>query len=86
MFATGGFSQVSGFDARLKRDLTSVLPVGAPINVTRARDPCLDAWRGLAKFSRTEDFRKTVVTLEDYMEKGGEYIKEHDLSNSYRLL
>ena len=77
---------MSQFDTRLKGELTSVLPVGTPVRVGRAQDAQLDAWRGLAKFAQTQAYKETRITLEDYMEKGGEYIKEHALSNSYRLL
>ena len=77
---------MSQFDARLKGELTSVLPVGTPVRVGRAQDAQLDAWRGLAKFAQTQAYKESRITLEDYMEKGGEYIKEHALSNSYRLL
>lgn len=86
MFLTGGYSQVASFDERLRRDLTSALPVGAPLRINRAKDPQLDAWRGLAKFTNTDQFKQTAVTQADYLEKGGEYIKEHDLSNSYKWL
>jgi actin-related protein 5 len=66
--------------------MTSILPVGSPVSISRASDAQLDAWRGLAKFTRSDNYKQTVVTLQDWYEKGGEYIKEHDLSNSYRLL
>lgn len=86
VYLTGGYSQVASFDERLRRDLTSALPVGAPLRINRAKDPRLDAWRGLAKFTSSEQFKQTVVTQADYLENGGEYIKEHDLSNAYKRL
>lgn len=86
VFLTGGYSQVASFDERLKRELTSALPVGAPLRINKASDPQLDAWRGLAKFTNSNQFKETVITQADYLEKGGEYIKEHDLSNAYRRL
>lgn len=86
VFLTGGYSQVGSFDERLQREMTSVLPVGAPLMINRAKDPQLDAWRGLAKFTNSQQFKDTVITQADYLEKGGEYIKEHDLSNAYRRL
>ena len=77
---------MASFDERLKRELTAALPVGAPLRIKKASDPQLDAWRGLAKFTNSSQFKDTVVTQADYLEKGGEYIKEHDLSNAYRRL
>ena len=86
VYLTGGYSRVPNLDLRLKKELTSVLPVGSPVNLVRAKDAQLDAWRGLAKFTESEAYNKTKITMADWQEKGGEYILEHDLSNSYKLL
>lgn len=86
VFLTGGYSRVLQFDERIKREMTSVLPVGSPVNIVKAYDPQLDAWRGMAKYTKSERYKATVVTLADYVENGGEYIKEHELSNAYHLL
>lgn len=86
IFLTGGYSQVSQFDERLRRELTAALPVGAPVTINKAEDPQLDAWRGLAKFTNTPQYQDIVITLADYQEMGGEYMKEHTLSNAYQRL
>lgn len=52
-----------------------ILPPGTPLSVNTAADPRLDAWRGMAAFSRTEEFAKVSVTKADYDEYGGERIK-----------
>ena len=43
---TGGNTQISGFDQRIKRELTMMNPQNMPINVVKAYDATLDAWKG----------------------------------------
>ncbi|KAJ2376539.1 Nuclear actin-protein involved in chromatin remodeling [Coemansia sp. RSA 2607] len=86
VFVTGpGFAQVSGIVERLQRDIRSIVPVGTPVNVRRAEDPLRDAWRGAALWSVNEPdaFKASRVTRQDYLELGGEYIREHGASNRY---
>ncbi|KAJ1940832.1 Nuclear actin-protein involved in chromatin remodeling, partial [Linderina pennispora] len=86
VFVTGGgFSKVPGLLERLRRDIVSIVPVGTQVSVKGAADPVLDAWRGAAKWSMTETsaFKQSCITREDYMEFGGEYLKEHAASNRY---
>lgn len=45
VFLTGGFSQIAGIAERIEREMTSMSLVG-PVEVARARDPVLDAFRG----------------------------------------
>ena len=75
IFLTGSASQIPGLQARLHATVQSLLPPGSPINVTRAEDPALDAWRGMAAFTRTEEFRKVGVTKAEYEEYGGERVR-----------
>ncbi|KAJ2025926.1 Nuclear actin-protein involved in chromatin remodeling [Coemansia sp. S610] len=86
VFVTGGgFAQVSGILERLRLDIQSVVPVGTPISVRRAADPLRDAWRGAALWctNEAEAFKASRITREDYLEMGGEYIREHGASNRY---
>ncbi len=48
MLLAGGNTLVKNFDERIKRELTMNYPVGTKINVVRALDAELDAWRGAA--------------------------------------
>jgi actin-related protein 5 len=45
------------------------------ININQALDPSLDAWRGMADFARTEEFKGVCVSRAEYEEWGGERIK-----------
>lgn len=67
-----------GFEERLHRELRSVVEAGLDINVRKAADPVLDAWKGAAGWwsKVTSSERKaTMVTRAEYLEKGSEYIK-----------
>lgn len=45
------------------------------MNIVCAVDPALDAWRGMAAFSQTEEFTRIGVTKQEYEEYGGERMK-----------
>ena len=75
IFLTGGNTLFEGFDERLRRGLTALLPAGAPLTLRRADDAVLDAWRGAAGWAGTDEAKKARVTREEWAEKGGEYLK-----------
>lgn len=81
IFLTGGNTLFQNFDERLRRELTAVLPAGAPLGVRRAKDSLLDAWRGAATWARRSDWVKARVSREEYLEKGAEWFREHRLGN-----
>ncbi|RYP17749.1 hypothetical protein DL765_004327 [Monosporascus sp. GIB2] len=83
VFLTGGNTLFANFDDRLRQGLTPLLPAGAPLHIRRAGDAVLDAWRGAAKWAGSPDWKAAAVTKAEWQEKGGDYIKEHDLGNSY---
>lgn len=83
IFLTGGQAFFENFEERLQKDLQSVLPIGAPLRVRKAKDPALDAWRGMALFARNSDRKKTFLTREQYLEMGSHYLMEHAFSNEY---
>jgi len=47
-----------------------------PIEIKRAADPSLDAWKGMANFAKTADFENVQITREEYAEWGSERIKK----------
>jgi len=51
-----------------------VLEPGAEVVVKVAQDPALDAWKGMARFSGSEDFGKYAVTRAQYDEWGPERV------------
>lgn len=81
IFLTGGGTLLPNFGERIRLELTSILPTGAPLNVYSAKDPLTDAWRGMQKWSFTEEAEKSYVTRQEYEEYGPEYIKEHGLGS-----
>lgn len=78
---TGGMSLLPNYQARVVLELTSILPVGTPLSVRRAANPITDPWRGMQLWAQTPQFRNSLVTRQEYLEFGPEYIKEHDLGN-----
>lgn len=82
IFATGGQALFENFDERINREIRSVLDVNIPVKVYRAHDPLSDAWRGMAKWSTTDEFNQMAVTKAEYEEMGSEYIKENRFGNS----
>ncbi|KAJ9115507.1 hypothetical protein QFC22_005265 [Naganishia vaughanmartiniae] len=95
IYVTGGCSLIPNIKARLERDLTSVLPFRAPLNVITDNsipsdwpiatewptDPRLSAWQGMAHWARTEESQKARVSRADWEECGGSWLKEHRWSN-----
>ncbi|ORY14780.1 hypothetical protein BCR34DRAFT_533814 [Clohesyomyces aquaticus] len=83
IFLTGGNTLFQGFEERLNSELRAVLPAELPLQVRRAKDCVLDSWRGAAKWAGKQESRQHFVTRAEFMEKGGEYLKEHELGNAY---
>lgn len=83
VFLTGGNTTFAGLDSRLRRDLLTVLPADAELRVRNAKDPIWDAWRGAAQWAGSDQWRQAAVTRQDYLEKGVDYLKEHNLGNAY---
>ncbi|PHH69187.1 hypothetical protein CDD83_5811 [Cordyceps sp. RAO-2017] len=46
-------------------------------------DARLDAWKGAAAWAGSPAWREARISKEEYQEKGPEYIKEHEMGNSY---
>ncbi|KAK3390405.1 actin-like ATPase domain-containing protein [Podospora didyma] len=83
IFLTGGNTLFQNFDERLRSGLAPLLPAGSPLVIRRAKDAIQDAWKGAAGWAGTPEYKKALVTKEEYQEKGAEYIKEHDMGNAF---
>ncbi|KAI0482455.1 putative chromatin remodeling complex subunit [Xylariaceae sp. FL0804] len=83
VFLTGGHTLLRGFDDRLAAGLTPLLPAGAPLRIRRAGDALLDPWRGAASWAGSPAWRAAAVTRAEWQEKGQDYLKEHDMGNTY---
>lgn len=82
IFLTGGNTLFQGFEDRLRAELRAVLPAEQALHVRRAKDCVLDAWRGAAQWAGKRESRQNFVTRADFLEKGAEYIREHDMGNA----
>ncbi|TKA31961.1 hypothetical protein B0A50_01206 [Salinomyces thailandicus] len=83
VFLTGGYCLFQGFEERLRAELRAVLPADVVLGLRKAKDPSLDAWKGAARWAGTPGSRQAFVSKREWEEKGGEYIKEHDLGNVF---
>lgn len=83
VFLTGGNTLFQNFDERVRDGLRALLPAGSPLHVRRAQDALLDAWKGAAGWAGSPAWKAARITRQEYQEKGPEYIKEHDMGNSY---
>ncbi len=78
VFLTGGNTLFKGFEDRLRRELRGVVDATLGINVRRAADPVLDAWKGAAGWwskSASSARNAATITRDEYLEKGSEYFK-----------
>lgn len=82
IFLTGGNTMFQGFEDRLRAELRAVLPAEQDVSVRRAKDCVLDAWRGAAQWAGKKSSKHNFITRADFLEKGAEYIKEHDMGNA----
>ncbi|KAL2832571.1 hypothetical protein BDW59DRAFT_106232 [Aspergillus cavernicola] len=81
VFLTGGNTLFQNFDERFQNEFRGFLPLEAQLGVRRASDPILDAWKGAAQWASGSHLDKSSISREEYLEKGSEYLKEHDLGN-----
>jgi actin-related protein 5 len=75
IFVTGSPSCLPCLLPRLELTLRPMLPPEMPINIVRAHDPALDAWKGMADFAKTDEAKTVAVTRQEYEEWGGERVK-----------
>uniref|UniRef100_D8QKM7 Uncharacterized protein n=1 Tax=Schizophyllum commune (strain H4-8 / FGSC 9210) TaxID=578458 RepID=D8QKM7_SCHCM len=75
IFLTGTPSKFPGLVERLQTTMRPIMPPEMPIEIVRANEPSLDAWKGMASFAQTEEFRTVGVTRQEYEEHGGERIR-----------
>ena len=64
-----------GLLPRLQSTMRPILPPEMALEIVRAADPSLDAWRGMADFARSPELAQVSVTKVEYEEWGGERIK-----------
>lgn len=63
--------------------MMQIRPFQTAYNVVVAQNVNLDAWYGAREFANSDNFSEYLTTKNDYMEYGGEYMKEHYASNKY---
>ena len=90
IFITGGNTYYPFLNERIYHDLRSYLPIDVDINVKRAANPVLDAWKGARLFFNDtyslngikNNLRNNIyISKKEYEEYGVEYFKEHFCGN-----
>ena len=90
IFITGGNTYYPFLKERIYHDMRSYLPIDVDINVMRAENPVLDAWKGAKLFFNDtynlNGIKKSLkdniyITKKEYEEFGVEYFKEHFCGN-----
>lgn len=83
VYLTGGCSLIPGLIERLTKELREMRPFKSEFNIKLTNDPSLDAWRGAKDFASSDSFPQYIISRQEYLDKGGEYLKEHVSSNVY---
>ncbi|XP_067096402.1 actin-related protein 5 [Osmerus mordax] len=86
VFLTGGNLLYPGMKERVERELLALRPFQSHFQVTLASRPALDAWYGACDWALQHPpggDGEGWVTRQDYEEKGGEYLREHSVSNIF---
>lgn len=66
---TGGNTKIDHLDDRVRAEIQMLRPQGSRLNVVKAYDPDLDAWRGGVMFARRSDFlEETSISKAQYEE------------------
>lgn len=63
--------------------MMEIRPFQSTYNINLASNPNFDAWQGAKDFANSTEFKNSELTKNDYLEFGGEYLKEHYASNQY---
>ncbi|XP_053380397.1 actin-related protein 5-like [Mercenaria mercenaria] len=83
VFLTGGCANFGQFKRRMERELLQMRPFQSTFNVFTAENPSLDAWLGARQWVTSSGVGDVWITRAEYLEKGGDYLKEHVASNHY---
>ncbi|WJX38291.1 Actin-related protein 5 [Trifolium repens] len=82
ILVTGGSSLFPGIIERLEAGIRMIRPCGSPINIARALDPVMDAWRGASAYASAPGFHTQTFTRMDYYEKGEDWLRNYQLRYS----
>jgi actin-related protein 5 len=81
IFLTGGNTKIKYLENRIYNELRTNLNCDIDVNVFKADNPELDAWKGAAAFANDINNKSFYVTKQEYEECGSEYFKDHRFSN-----
>ncbi|XP_010520098.1 PREDICTED: actin-related protein 5 isoform X2 [Tarenaya hassleriana] len=79
---TGGSCLIPGMKERLETGIRMIRPCGSQIQVVRAMDPVLDAWRGASAYASDLNFLRQCFSKTDYYEKGEDWLRRYQIRYS----
>ena len=71
---------------RIQQEIISIRPVEDKVNINIVNNPRMDSWHGMREMLLSVDWRdlnEFYCTRAEYLECGGDYLKEHKCSNRY---
>lgn len=74
---------LKGLQERLSRELMEMRPFQSTHKIFTSSNATLDAWYGAKDVANSADLEHYLTTKSDYLENGGEYLREHQCSNKY---
>lgn len=81
---TGNCAQFRGIYDRIVSDVRSIRPFQSLFSVRIDSDPVLGAWKAAKKWATFSDnVNKCLITKDDYLKNGGEFLNESVISNPY---
>ncbi|XBW38667.1 hypothetical protein QEN19_004255 [Hanseniaspora menglaensis] len=82
VYLTGGVSNTKNLKERVVKEFESWLPSGTKVNVHTSETPSLDCYNGMLAFSKSDDYKSSIITKKEYLENGSDYFKPHVLGNA----
>ncbi|KAI5670650.1 hypothetical protein M9H77_11014 [Catharanthus roseus] len=79
---TGGSCLYPGMAERLESGIRMIRPSGTPIQIYKAYDPILDAWRGASVYATAMQFPQQTFSRMDYYEKGEDWLRQYQMRYS----
>jgi actin-related protein 6 len=75
IMVVGGNAKISGFLAKLEKELRQLAPADYPVKIISSEDPITSTWLGGARLASDQDLLKErLVTREQYLEHGPNWL------------
>lgn len=83
VWLSGGSAGIPGLKERVEADLRCVRPFMSSIGVHVVDNPAYSSWIGARNWWTAADRTSAAITKKEYDEHGGDFLREHSLSNTF---